>query len=325
MEGSIPMSQPEIIVIAKLPDEHMAHLEKHFTCHQLHDAADREAFLAQHRDKARGLVTSGFRGFKADIIEALPNLEIISVWGAGLQALDLDAARAHGIVVTNTPDNSKIAVAELGMALMLNVGRRVMEADKYVKSGAWKPESFTRYGSGFYGKKLGIVALGTIGRAVADRAASFGMAISYFGPNEKKDIPYAYEDNILDLARNSDFLMLCCPETPETTGLITSEVLKALGPEGVLINISRGVVVDEDALIEALKSGTIKGAGLDVFVDEPNVPEDLRNLENVVLVPHIGTATADVRRIRKEMTVTNLQDYFSGKPLPSALVSGKGS
>ncbi|MGI9378246.1 MAG: 2-hydroxyacid dehydrogenase [Methyloligellaceae bacterium] len=319
------MSQPEIVVIAKLPDLHMAHLEKNFTCHKLYEAEDREAFLAQHRDTARGVVTNGLRGFKADIIEALPNLEIISVWGAGLQALDLEAARRHGIFVTNTPDNSKIAVAELGIALMLNVGRRIMEADKFVKSGAWASGSFTGYGSGFYEKKLGIVALGTIGRAVAERAASFGMKISYFGPNEKSDVPYTYTYNIVDLARNSDFLMLCCPETPETTGLITSGVLEALGPEGVLINISRGVVVDENALIDALKSGVIKGAGLDVFVDEPNVPDDLRNLENVVLMPHIGTATADVRRIRMEMTVTNLQDYFNGKPLSSALVEGKSS
>lgn len=309
------MNQQEIVVISKLPATHIAWLEKNFICHKYYEADDKNKLLSSVKDKARGLVTSGFRGYNREIVDALPNLEIISVWGAGLQAVDLEIAKERGITVTNTPDNSRIAVAELAMALLLNVGRRINEADVYVKSGNWVEETFVKYGLGFFGKTIGIVALGTIGRAVAERAASFEMNVIYFGPNRKPDVDYQYYDDIRSLAEASDFLVLCCPETPETTGLITAQVLEALGPQGVLINVARGSVVDEKALINALQNGIIKGAGLDVFANEPNVPETLRKLENVVLVPHIGTATEDARNIRKEMTVENLVHYFNGEPV----------
>jgi len=307
----------DVLVIAKLPPAHLAYLDENFTCHRLFEAEDRAAFIDGVKDKVRAVVTNGFGGYDRALVEALPYLEIISVWGAGLQALDLDVARERRIVVTNTPDNSKIAVAELGIALLLAAARRITEAHEFVKSGAWASEAFARPGTGLFGKTCGIVALGTIGRAVAERAAAFQMNVLYFGPRKKDDVPYAYFDDVTAMASGSDFLILCCPELPATRGLITADVLRALGPDGILVNIARGAIVDEPALIEALRNKTIKAAGLDVFADEPNVPEALRKLDNVILVPHIGTNTADILEIRRTMCVANLKAYFSGQPVPA--------
>lgn len=305
----------DILLTANLPKDHAAALEEHFTVHRLLDADDRDAFLSEVGPKIRGVVTSGVRGFDRALIDALPNVKIVSVWGAGLQALDLDAARERGIVITNTPDDSKIAVAELGLALMLATARWVPDGDQFVKSGRWANESFSRMGTGLAGRRCGIVALGTIGRAVASRAQAFDMPVSYFGPRRKDDVPYDYYADVEQLAANSDFLVLCCPEMPETRGLITAKVLQALGSEGILVNIARGKVVDEAALISALQNGVIRAAALDVFANEPDVPEALRRSDRLVAVPHIGTQIKDVRRKRKELTIANLQAYFSGNPV----------
>lgn len=316
--------QPDILLTTKLPDPALKGLAENFTCHKLYEADDKDALLREVGGKVRAMVTSGFRGYDRALLDALPKLEFIAVWGAGLQALDLDAARERGIGVMNTPDNSKIAVAELGLALLLSVSRRICESDVFVKSGRWENEAFGRLGVGLYGKTCGVVALGVIGRAVADRAAAFGMKVCYFGPRKKADAPYDYYDDVEALAKASDFLILCCPETPETRGLIDARVLKALGPQGILVNIARGAVVDEDALITALQDGTIRAAASDVFVHEPKVPEALRKLDNAVLVPHIGSSTEDVRRIRNEKVVANLKAYFAGEPLPEPPVVAPG-
>ena len=177
-----------------------------------------------------------------------------------------------------------------------------------------------RNGIGVMGKTLGIVALGTIGRGVAKRAQGFDMNVLYYGPNKKDDVDYKYYTDVAAMAADSDFLMLCCPETPDTIGLVTADVLKALGPDGILINIARGSVVDESAFIKALEDGVIWGAGLDVFADEPNVPEALRKLDNVVCVPHVGTSTLDIRRIRKDKCCENLKLFFACKEVLSPVV-----
>ena len=248
-------------------------------------------------------------------MEALPNLEMISIWGAGLQAVDLDVVKEKGIILTNTPDNSRIAVADLAMALLLSVARQTSEGDRFVKSGDWANAPFDEQGIGLYGKTCGIIALGTIGRAVAQRAAGFDMEVAYFGPNKKDDVEYAYYDDLLKMAAASDFLMVCCPELPETVGLVTGEVIRALGPDGILVNVGRGICVDEEALIVALQEKAIAGAGLDVYQTEPDIPARLRALDNAVLVPHVGTGTRDIRNIRKEMCLKNLQAFFAGEPV----------
>jgi lactate dehydrogenase-like 2-hydroxyacid dehydrogenase len=238
------------------------------------------------------MVTNGLNGYKRDLVEALPNLKMISVWGAGLQALDLDCAREKGIMVTNTPDDSKLAVSDLGMGLLLATARQIADGDAFINTGDWSNR----------------------------RAQGFDMNVLYYGPNKKDDVDYKYYTDVKAMAADSDFLMLCCPETPDTVGLITADVLKALGPDGILINIARGAVVDEPALIKALQDGVIWGAGLDVFADEPNVPKELRELDNVVCVPHVGTSTLDIRRIRKEKCVENLKLFFAGKDVLSPVV-----
>ncbi|MGI9423992.1 MAG: 2-hydroxyacid dehydrogenase [Hyphomicrobiaceae bacterium] len=306
------MTSPDILIASRVPPASLAHLEENFNCHKLYEADDRDAFLGPLKDKIRGVVTTGLRGYDRALLEALPKLEMISIHGAGLQACDLQAAKDHNVIVTNTPDNSKIAVAELAIALMLAAARRVSESDAFVKSGEWASRSFGKTGTGLYGKACGVVALGTIGRAVADRASAFGMDVAYFGPRKKSDAPYRYVSDVTELARDSDFLILCCPELPETRGLITADVLNALGADGILINVSRAIVTDEPALIKALQDGTIKAAGLDVFMNEPNIAAEFLELSNAVLVPHIGTATSDIMKIRKELTVANLKAFFDG-------------
>lgn len=306
----------EILLAANIPADHVAYYEEHYTIHRLMSAEDKEAFLAEVGPKIDAVLTSGVRGFSADLLDKLPNAKMVSVWGAGLQALDLDAAKARGVTVTNTPDNSKIAVAELGVALLLGACRWVPDGDSFVRSGRWAEEGYSRLGTGLAGKKCGIVAMGTIGRALAKRLEPFELTISYYGPRKKDDLSYPYFDDVEKLAADSDFLILCCPETDETRGMITASVLKALGEDGILVNIARGKIVDEEALTDALENGSIKAAACDVFADEPRVSERLRTSERLVAVPHIGSQLSDVRQKRKELALANLQAFFAGEKMP---------
>ena len=306
----------EILLAANIPADHVAYYEEFYTIHRLMAAEDKEAFLAEVGPRIDAVLTSGVRGFNKDLLDALPNVKMVSVWGAGLQALDLDTARERGIAVTNTPDNSKIAVAELGVGLLLAACRWIPDGDNVVKSGRWESESYSRLGTGLTGKKCGIVAMGTIGRAVAKRLEAFDLTISYYGPRKKDDLAYTYFNDVKKMAEDSDFLILCCPETDNTRGLIDAAVLKALGEDGILVNIARGKVVDEDALTEALEVGGIKAAACDVFADEPRVPKRLRNSDRLIAVPHIGTQLSDVRQKRKELALANLQAFFAGEPMP---------
>ena len=270
--------------------------------------------------EARGLVTTGVRGFTADDLRERPALEIIACFGQSHGTLDLGAARARGIVVTNTPDWTEEAVADVAMGLLLGTMRRLAEADRFVRAGRWESGSFP-LSTDLRGKTCGILGMGAIGRAVARRAATFGLRIAWHGPRDKPDAPGTRYATLLDLARASDCLVVACASTPQTRGLVDTQVLDALGPAGFLINVSRGAVVDEAALVDALARGRIAGAGLEVFADEPRVPAALRAMEQVMLVPHLGSSTREIRAHRQACWLESLRAYFAGEPVPHRMDS----
>ena len=267
----------------------------------------------------RAAVTNGIIGAEGRLIEALPALEIIGVFGVGVDAVDLATARARGVRVTNTPDVLTEGVAELAMALLLDRRPADRLNDRYVRAGRWPKEGDPALANSLAGKRLGILGLGRIGRAVAQRAEAFDMAICYGGPRRKADVAYDYGD-LVAMARAVDCLMVTCLGGPTTAGLIGREVIDALGPEGWLINVARGSVVDEPALVEALVEGRLGGAGLDVFAREPEVPEALLGLDNVVLQPHQASATWETRDAMGQLVVDNLKAHFAGRPLPTPVV-----
>ena len=248
----------------------------------------------------------------------LPALEIISIMGVGYDGVDVAAAKARGVMVGHTPDVLNDDVADLALALMLNIARRIPQADAYVRAGQWPagPMPLARKMSG---TRLGVVGMGRIGQAIAQRALAFGMSVAYTARSAKADLPFAFHATPQALAAASDFLVVITPGGAATRKLIDAEVLRALGPAGYLINVARGSVVDEAALIAALQQGTIAGAALDVFENEPQVPEALRALDNVVLVPHIGSATVQTRHAMAARAFANLEAHFAGRPLPSAV------
>lgn len=278
-----------------------------------------EAFELQHgtvpKDAAdvRGIATRSMVGADAALIARLPSLEIVSVFGVGCDAVDLEAARARGIIVTNTPDVLTEDTADYAIALMLALARRVAEGDRFVRAGRWRSGGLPN-SARVHGKKLGIVGLGRIGGAVAARARGFRMDIHWHGPRPKPDTELTYHARLADLAEAVDFLVLTCPGGVATDRMVNAEILERLGTAGFLINISRGSVVDEPALIAALRDGRIAGAALDVFADEPNVPEALLAMDNVIVEPHIASTTVETRRAIGDLVLANLKAHFAGQP-----------
>ncbi|MCC2664082.1 MAG: D-isomer specific 2-hydroxyacid dehydrogenase, partial [Geminicoccaceae bacterium] len=252
-------------------------------------------------------------------IEALPGLEIIDVYGVGVDAVDLATAKARGLRVTNTPDVLTVGVAELGMALLLDLARRVAYNDRYLRAGRWPTEGDPELSNSVAGKRMGILGLGRIGRAVARRAEAFDMTVCYHGPR-RKDVAYEYVSDLVAMARAVDCLMVTCLGGPSTAGLVGREVIDALGPKGWLINVARGSVIDQQALVEALLEGRLGGAGLDVFAGEPEVPKALLGLDNVVLQPHQASATWETRDAMGQLVVDNLKAHFAGRPLPTPVL-----
>lgn len=307
-------TQPEIVIVGPMYPPCQARLEAEFTAHRLWEAADRAAFLSGLADRVRGVAVYALHGCPAEIIEALPRLEIVACMGIGVDKIDLACAKARGIAVTNTPDVVTEDTADIALALMIAVERRVVEADRFVRRGDWLKGDFP-FGRALRRRKLGIVGLGRIGSAIATRAAAFGMEIAYQGPRRKDDAPYRYFADPVALAEWSEILAVACPGGEATRNLVNREVIEALGPEGTLVNIARGSIVDEAALVAALQSGRLGGAGLDVYASEPRVPEALLAMDNVVLSPHVGSATHDTRRAMGDLTVDNLLAHFAGRPL----------
>jgi lactate dehydrogenase-like 2-hydroxyacid dehydrogenase len=311
--------KPEIIQTTKLFAPTQERVEREFQCHKLHEAGDRVAFLKQHAPKVRALATFGPAGADAKLMDALPKLELISNFGVGVDAIDLDAAKQRGIIVTNTPDVLNDCVADTAMALTVNVMRRFPQAEGYLRAGHWAAKGAYPLTSSLGGKTMGILGLGRIGEAIAKRAQAFGMKIRYHNRN-KKDVAYPYDADAVALATNSDVLMVVTPGGAATDKLVNAKVLDALGPKGYLVNVARGSVVDEPVLLKYLQEKKIAGAGLDVFADEPRVPPEFFKLENAVLLPHVGSATVETRTAMGNLQVDNLLAHFAGKPVLTRVV-----
>jgi lactate dehydrogenase-like 2-hydroxyacid dehydrogenase len=263
--------------------------------------------------QVRALVTSGGPGASAALIDQLPKLEIITVASVGYETVDVAHAATRGIAVTNTPDVLNDDTADVAIALMLMVARRFAVADRFIRAGRWEKESFP-LATSLKGKRLGILGLGRIGRAIARRAEAMEMRIAYCN-RRPTDAPYAYVAGPVALARQSDVLAVMVSAGPGSARLVNRAVLDALGPTGILVNVSRGMVVDETELVAALQEGRLGGAGLDVFADEPHVPPALMAMDNVVLLPHVGSATQETRAAMGQLVLDNLAAHFSGKPL----------
>ncbi len=294
----------------------VAELERELTVHKLWAASDPDAFMREISGRVRGAVTSGSVGFSRSRFEALPKLEIVGCFGTPNGTVDLAVAKARGVVVTNTPDSITDTVADLAMGLVVTVMRRICESDRFVRAGKWHTAA-PFAGREVNGKTCGIVGFGRIGRAIAKRAAAFGMTVCYHGPHQKPDAAWPYYPDLESMARVADCLVACCPLTPASRNLIDARILDALGPQGFLVNVARGPVVDEAALLAALANKRIAGAGLDVFWDEPRVPAELLAMEHVVLVPHIGSSTREIREERGRKLLANLRAHFAGKPVPN--------
>jgi hydroxypyruvate reductase len=313
------MPNPHVLAVSKLSPLFLPQLQAACTVHDRLHEGDAAAFAAV-APLVRAIAASGESKVSAELIAQLPALELISVMGVGYDGIDVNAARARGVVVTHTPGVLNDDVADLAIGLMLCAARQLPAADRYVREGRWPggPMPLARKMSG---ARLGLVGMGRIAQAIATRAAAFDMPIAYTARSAKPALPYRYLPTPAALAAQSDFLVLIAPGGAGTRKLINAEVLAALGAsspaKGILVNVARGSVVDEAALIDALERGVIAGAALDVFEDEPRVPERLRALPQVVLAPHIGSATQATRQAMADLAFGNLSEHFAGRPLLS--------
>lgn len=305
----------EILQLCPLIPDLERELAERFTVHRYFEIADHTAFLAEKGGDIRAVVTGGHIGLPADPGASLPALEIVAINGVGFDKVDLAQARERGFRVSNTPDVLTADVADLALGLIIAQARQLPRADNHVRNGRWLSGDMglaTRVS----GRRYGIFGLGRIGLAIARRLEGFDADISYSARN-RRDVPYTYHDSIEALAANCDVLVIAAAATPDTRHVVNAKVLEALGPKGTLVNVARGSLVDEKALVEALQQGKIGGAALDVFEDEPRVPEALFEFENVVLAPHVGSGTHQTRRAMADLVLANLDAHFAGKPLPT--------
>lgn len=286
-----------------------------------HSRESAEAGPLPQADRIRGVVTIGVIGIDRVLIDRLPNLGIIACYGSGYERIDVAAAKARGIAVTSNTGANAACVADMALTLLLASVRRLGEGDRFVRAGQWTrpaaPPSLIS--TGLAGRRVGILGLGSIGEKIARRAAAFDMEVGYHNRRPKPGVPWAWHDSLASLAEWADILVVSCRSDASTRGIVGRAVLEALGPRGHVINIARGEVLDEPALIAALEAGTIAGAGLDVFEHEPQVPEALKRLENVVLAPHIASMTEAAHREMCRMTIESLDNFFAGRPLPNAV------
>lgn len=301
--------KPDLLLIGNVTDRMMARFEAEFNVHPLPGDDDLPGFLAETGASITAVATDGHYGVRPDIMAGLPNLKIVSSYGVGYDAIDAPAAAARGIVVTHTPNVLNDEVANTTIMLWLAVSRNLVTNDAYVRSGAWERDGAAPLSKSVQNRTVGILGLGRIGQAIAERVAMFDGTVVYHSRGQK-DVPYQYYGDLTEMAAACDVLICITPGGPETRHLVNEEVLTALGPDGILINVSRGSVVDEPALVRALQNGTVGGAGLDVFDKEPVVPAELFKMDNVVLQPHIGSATVETRQAMGDLTCDNLSQFL---------------
>lgn len=310
------MSKFPLLALSPLgPSDIQEQLDAEFECHLVGRDGSLDALLEQVGGEVTALVTTGGRGAEAALIEALPKLRVIACYGVGVDAIDRASAERHGVTVTNTPDVLTDDVADLAVFLLGSLHRLLVRGDRWVRSGEWSRSGDLPLGRSLRGRRAGILGLGRIGEATARRLEVFGMEILYHKRSPWPDSRWSYMDSPLALARQCDDLVVCCSGGAATRHLVDDKVLEALGPDGTLVNIARGSVVDEGALIAALQDGRIAGAALDVFENEPQVPEALSGRDNVVLAPHIGSATWETRRAMGNLVLDNLRAHRDGREL----------
>ena len=308
------MNKPRILQIGPLAGHGPANAElaERYEVLEYWKATDPVAFLNEHAQSIEVIVTSANIGCKSNVIAALPKLRAICSWGVGYDSIDVDLAKTRGIPVSNTPDVLNDCVADLAWGLLLAAARQLAWGDRFVRANHWENKvGGLTLGTRVSGKKLGIVGLGRIGEAIARRGLGFDMDVAYHNRRERKDIAYSYKQSLVELARWSDFLVVATVGGDSTRGLISEDVLRALGPQSILINIARGSVIDEPAMVRVLSEGALGGAGLDVFDHEPKVPDALKSMNNVVLMPHVASATHETRRAMTDCLLENLASFFA--------------
>lgn len=311
------MTNNEVLLMCPLYPPTQRRLEETYQVHALWTAPDPQALLQRIAPTCRVVVTSGGRGIDGATLDKLPQVKLVSCFGVGVDAIDVAYCKSRGIAVTNTPDVLTDDVADLAVALMLASLRKVAEADRFVRAGKWLKGSLP-LATTVAGRKIGIVGMGRIGQAIADRCRAFKTEIGYFGPR-RKPVEGQYFADLVAMAAWADVLIAACPGGEATRGLVSGKVLEALGADGHFVNISRGSVVEEKALVRLLVDGKLGGAGLDVFEDEPRVPAELLTLDKVVLQPHQGSGTTQTRQAMGDLAVGNVDAFFAGKPLLTPL------
>jgi lactate dehydrogenase-like 2-hydroxyacid dehydrogenase len=310
----MPTTKPDVLLVMPLPPYARAQADSLYTVHDRTHLNDPAAF-AGIAPSIRAIIGSGEAKVSRALMTQMPNLKMVSVIGVGYDGVDTAAANDLGIKVTHTPDVLNDDVADLAIGLMLCAARRMPQADQYVRQGRWAKEGMMPLARKVSGSRVGIVGMGRIGKTIAKRCAAFDMPISYTARSAKPELPFTFYTNSKELATNVDFLVIITPGGAATKGMINAEVLAALGKDGYLINVARGTVVDQPALIHALQNNIIAGAGLDVFDGEPTVPEAFYKLDNVTLLPHVGSATNATRKAMADLALLNLANFYANKPL----------
>jgi lactate dehydrogenase-like 2-hydroxyacid dehydrogenase len=303
----------DLLVIGEITDQMQVRLETRFHLHDYFGAADKEALIAHKGASIEAIATNGHDGVPDNLIDRLENLKVISCYGVGYDAINVRAAADRGILVSHTPDVLNEEVTVTAMMLLMGVSRQLRFNMEWISSGDWEHKGNAPLSRSLTGLKVGLVGYGRIGRTIAEKLDLFGCEVSYHARNERAGSQHRYFANLRDMAQACDALIVITPGGPGTQKLINAEILAALGAEGFLVNVARGSVVDEAALIHALENGIIAGAGLDVFEKEPHVPAPLHQHPHVICTPHIGSATVETRAAMGNLTVDNLLQYFSDR------------